>query len=269
MYNTDPFYFQLIRKYVSLFGSLFANVRIIRTDDTGATNDLIRIPLTYAPKDKMLARVIEDPSISKQAAIQLPMMSFEIASFRYDSKRKLGNAGKVSSMGSTANIGKYQHNPVPWNLDFELFVYAKNAEDGTKIIEQIIPFFTPDFTVTAELIEEMNIVMDVPVILNDVSITDTFEGEFRDRRAIIWKLSFTVKGYLYGPITTSPLIKFAFTNVRTGNTISNNPEYTVMIQPGLTSDGQPTSNSAQSIPVASITANSDFGFIYTITESRF
>jgi hypothetical protein len=151
-----------------------------------------------------------------------------------------------------------------------LYVYVKNAEDGTKIIEQILPFFTPEWTVTVRLIQEMNITMDIPVILDDIGIEDSYNGNFQDRRALIWTLEFTVKGYIYGPIKKTAIIKFANTNfyipsvpdgqlsTAVGNT---DPVERVTIRPGLTANGQPTSNLANSISLSEIEADDDFGFI--------
>jgi hypothetical protein len=269
----NPFYFSTIRKYVSLFGTLFNNIRITRTDADGKITDLIRVPITYGPKEKMLARVTQDPNIDKQAAMQLPVMSFEMVGFEYDGKRKLTNVGKVFVADpANPNIIKYQYNPVPYNIGFKLSVYVKNAEDGSKIIEQILPYFTPDWTTTIFLIPEMNVTMDIPIIMNNIQMQDTYDGDFKDRRALIWTLDFTLKGYFYGPVKTSKVIKFANTEffVPSGPISSavgvTSPSAHISIQPGLQSNGAPTSNSALSIPVADIIATDNFGFVTDIKE---
>ena len=265
------FYFSLIRKYVILVGTLFNDIRITREDKNGNVVDLLKVPLSYAPKEKMLARFENDPDIDRPFATLLPRMSFEQISMEYDGSRKLPTVGKIVVKDpDNPNKLKYQYNPVPYDLKFRLYVYVKNAEDGTKIIEQILPFFTPEWTVTVRLIQEMNVTMDIPVILDDIGIEDSYNGNFQDRRALIWTLEFTVKGYIYGPIKKTAIIKFANTNfyipsvpdgqlnTAVGNT---DPVERVTIRPGLTANGQPTSNLANSISLSEIEADDDFGFI--------
>ena len=181
------YYFSTIRKYVTLFGTLFDDINITRTNSAGKTTQIIKVPITYGPKDKMLARVTEDPNIDRQTAIQLPVMSFEMTDFSYDGSRKLESVGR-SVVQNPNNNGQlyYQYNPVPYDIGFTLYVYVKNAEDGSKIVEQILPYFTPDWTVKAELIPQMNQYVNIPVILDKVSIEDVYEGNFKDRRALVW-----------------------------------------------------------------------------------
>lgn len=261
-------YFSTIRKYVILFGTLFNDIHITRTSATGTTTHLLKVPLSYAPKEKMLTRFESDPNIDRETAVLLPRMSFEMNNVTYDSARKLNTLGKVVVKDTSANKLKYQYNPVPYNFDFTLYVYVKNAEDGTKIIEQILPFFTPEWTSTVNLIPEMGITMDIPVILNNISIEDTYEGDFKERRALIWTINFTLKGYIYGPVKKNAVIKFANTtfyiptvsNLRdaVGNT---SPIDRVTVAPGLDANGNPTSNASISIDRNLIEADDDFGFI--------
>lgn len=269
------FYYSTIRKYVTLFGSLFNNIHITRSESANTTQ-MIKVPITYGPKDKMLARVTQDPNIDRPTAIQLPVMSFEMTNFDYDGTRKLPTINRtVVKNASNPNNLNFQYSPVPYNIGFVLHVYVKNAEDGSKIIEQILPYFTPDWTVTAHMIPELNITMDIPVILNRVTVEDVYDGNFKDRRSLIWVLDFTLKGYIYGPTKSSKIIKFAYTNFYDPNVadgmlstaVGVTPAVAnVAVQPGLTANGQPTSNAALSIPVANITATDDFGFVTTITE---
>ncbi len=261
-------YFSTIRKYVILFGTLFNDIHITRTNAAGDTTHLLKVPLSYAPKEKMLTRFENDPNIDRETAVLLPRMSFEMASVSYDSSRKLNTLGKAVVKDANANKLKYQYNPVPYNFDFTLYVYVKNAEDATKIIEQILPFFTPEWTSTVNLIPEMNISMDIPVTLNNISIEDTYDGNFKDRRALIWTLNFTLKGYIYGPVKKNAVIKFANTtfyipsvsNLRdaVGNT---SPIDRVTVAPGLDANGNPTSNASISISRDLIEADDDYGFI--------
>lgn len=265
----QTFYFSTMRKYVTLFGTLFNDIHITRTDKSGNTTVFMKIPITYAPKEKMLARVQQDPNIDRPTAtIPLPMMSFEMTSVTYDSNRKLNTINRSAVKSNNPNILKYQYNPVAYNIGFRLYILVKNAEDGTKIIEQILPYFTPDFTTTIHLIPEMEITMDIPVVLNNVMQEDTYDGNFKERRALIWTLDFTLKGYLYGPVKQSKIIKFANTVFYVANTADIRDSVDVKtwdsyvrITPGLTANGEPTSNAALSVNTNLIEATDDYGYI--------
>lgn len=278
MFN-NTFYFSLIRKYVILIGTLFNNIHIKRTASDGSETALIKVPISYAAKDKMLARVLGDPNIQIETAVTtLPMISFEMGRMTYDRDRKLNTIHKISARDSTnENKFNYQYNPVPYNINFSVFIYAKHVEDGTKIIEQILPYFTPDWTTTVNLIPDMDVTMDIPVVLNNIGYTDTYDGNYRQRRAVIWQLDLTLKGYLYGPVKKSNIIKFVETNFRIPNVPDGELQSAVgntgiservTVQPGLTSNGQPTSNVSLTVPYTEIDINDDFGYINIIYNSE-
>ena len=198
------FYHQTSRKMVVAFGSLFNNIEVRRTDSSDAVTEVVKIPLSYGPKDKMLVRISQDPSLNPKVALTVPRMGFELTSMTYDGVRKLNTMGRNVKKGTTGL--KKQYNPVPYNWDFSLYVFVKNAEDGTQILEQILPFFTPDFTVTMTLISGMTVKMDIPLVLNSVTSEDSYEGDFATRRSIIWTLSFLMKGFLYPSVTDNAKI---------------------------------------------------------------
>jgi hypothetical protein len=280
-----PFYFGLLRKYVILMGTLLNNISITRTDKEGNVTSLLRIPITYAPKDKMLARVIQDPGLDKETAVgPLPMISFEMGDLKYDSDRKLNTINKVSIKdASDADKFKYQYGPVPYNIEFKVYIYVKNAEDGTKIVEQILPYFTPDWTTTVQLIPEVNETKDIPIILTAINQTDNYDGSYKERRAIVWQLDFVLKGYLYGPVKKSGIIKFVNTNfyiplVADGK-LANAKGVTpiiekVTIQPGLTANGQPINywgppnSNTGTIPYIEIEGDDDYGFITMVYNTE-
>jgi len=198
------FYHQTSRKMVVAFGTLFNNIEVRRTDSSDAVTEIIKIPLSYGPKDKMLIRISQDPNLNPKVALTVPRMGFELTSMTYDGARKLNTMGRNVKKGTTGL--KKQFNPVPYNWDFSLYVFVKNAEDGTQILEQILPFFTPDFTVTMTLVSGMTIKMDIPLVLNSVTSEDSYEGDFATRRSIIWTLSFLMKGFLYPSIADNAKI---------------------------------------------------------------
>ena len=199
------FYHQISRKMVVAFGSLFNNIEVRRTDSSDAVTEVIKIPLSYGPKDKMLVRISQDPSLNPGVALTVPRMGFELTSMTYDGARKLNTMGRNVKAGTTSGLKK-QYNPVPYNWDFSLYVFVKNAEDGTQILEQILPFFTPEFTVTMTLVSGMSEKRDIPLVLNSVSSEDTYEGDFATRRSIIWTLSFVMKGFLYPAVSDNAAV---------------------------------------------------------------
>lgn len=270
-----PFYFSSIRKYVTLFGTLFNNIHISRTDPTDSSPAVFeKVPITYGPRDKLLARVIEDPTIGRTSSITLPIMSFEMTTVSYDGSRKLPTTLRIPAANTSASGSlDYQYGPVPYNIGFRLYVYAKNVEDASKIVEQIFPYFTPDWTSTIHFIPEMDYKLDIPIVLSNISIEDTYDGSFKDRRAIIWTLDFVLKGYFIGPIKTKNIIRFTNTEfyVSYSENISDDigdldtVSY-VQVRPGLDANGDPTSNASISVPANTIMATDNFGYITTITE---
>lgn len=255
------FYHGSIRRYVTLFGTLFNDIHINR-----GTTTSIKVPIAYSPRDKALARINGDPSFDRPAVI-LPRMAFEITSFNYDGDRKLNTLTRHAAVDTTdAPRLKYQYVPVPYNIGFDLNIFVKNTEDGTQIIEQILPFFTPEWTATVNLVPEMSITKDIPTVLTSVNMSDNYEGDFETRRTITWTLSFTMKAFLFGPVNKSKIITFANTSitdytVATANTLLSN----VTVAPGLDANGNPTSNGAASISASSIYPDDDFGYVVTIS----
>jgi len=194
MFGTH-FYHQTSRKMVVAFGTLFNALEVQRTDSSDDVTEVLKVPLSYGPKEKMLTRISADPNLNPKVALTVPRMGFELTSLTYDNARKLNTMSRNVKRGTTGL--KKQFNPVPYNWEFSLFIFVKNAEDGTQILEQILPFFTPEFTISLTLISSMGITHDIPLVLNSVTSEDTYEGDFASRRSIIWTLSFTMKGYLY------------------------------------------------------------------------
>lgn len=265
MFGTSPFYNETTRRYIATFGTLFNDISITRKNNAGSTVQTMKIPLNYAPMQKLLAKLEQDPNLTAPA-ISLPRMSFEMTSMVYDGTRKLPSTLRnVRAKTTNDNLYSTQYVPAPYNLDFELNIMAKYSEDATKIVEQIIPYFTPNFTISVKLIDEFDRYIDIPVILNSVAINDTYEGSFEERRAIIWTLTFTVKGYYFGPVSDKKIIKFATVNTYTSLTSNNVVEY-VTVQPGLTANGEPTTDANNSIAYSDINFDDDWTYIVRIED---
>ena len=202
----QTFYHETLRRCVVGFGTLFNDIHITRKDSSGNTVQSMKVPLAYGPKQKFLVRLREDPSISKSVAITLPRIGFEIGALSYDSTRKLNKIQKVKKAGSSGSKVDTQYMPVPYNIDFELYAMAKNSDDALQIVEQILPYFQPEYTITINDIVAMNSKRDVPIILNGITYEDNYEGDFAERRAIIYTLTFTAKAYLYGPVISGAVV---------------------------------------------------------------
>lgn len=216
MFN-QQFYHGIMRKYVVYFGTLFNDIMIQRSDDEGNVLQEMAVPISYGPKQKFIARLDQNPNLDNPTAVNLPRLSFEIVNVAYDSTRKLPTINRITKQDTNyANRLLSTYTPVPYNIEFALSIYSKNAEDGLKIVEQILPFFTPEFTSTLNIVPELGVLIDVPVILNTVKMTDTYPGSLVDieRRYIITTLNFTMKGVFFGPtVSTTGLIKTAFVNM--------------------------------------------------------
>ena len=212
----STFYHQTIRKYVAVFGTLFNDINIERKNSSDVIVERIKVPLAYGPKQKWLLAVQDTTAERKVTATRTPRMGFAMTGVSYDSARKLNTIGRnvKANTSSTTTSMVTMYNPVPYNFDFQLFILVKNAEDGTQILEQILPYFTPEFTVTVNTIPDMNIKADVPITLNSADVADEYEGDLSARRTITWTLSFTLKGFIYPNVTSGQIIKSIEVNFR-------------------------------------------------------
>ena len=211
------FYHSLVRKSVVTFGTLFNNIYIERSA-TGTETQKIKVPLSYASKERMFYRLNINASEPKYYATQivLPRMSFAITSIAYDAERKRNIISKRYAEKDDQKI-KYHHSEVPYNIGFSLYIYVKNVDDGLQIVEQILPFFNPQFNITIkpDILGDVNELLDIPIVLNQISPTEVYEGILKDdpSRVVVWELAFSAKIALYGPVHTSGLIKTADINI--------------------------------------------------------
>ncbi len=225
-------YHEIFRKTVIAFGTIFNNIELKRT--SGAKTEVMKVPLAYGPKDKFLARLAQaGTSDQRQVQITLPRISFEIAGFSYDTARKVAPTQVIRHVDSDKTKKAFM--PVPYNVDFELAILAKNQDDGLQILEQILPIFQPMFTVTINLVEAIGEKKDFPITLNSVSYDDDYEGDFTTRRTLIYTLQFSAKTYLYGPVqdTTDKIIKTAIvdTHLKVDTTAPREVRYQVQPDP--------------------------------------
>lgn len=267
----SQFYHQTLRRYVIMFGNMFNDIVVRRYDANGNNTKAIAVPLSYSPKEKFLVRTTQDPNLDQQVAIQLPRLGFEMMTMNYDANRRLQGSNRNVKVVSDKNKLDFNYMPVPYDLQFNLYAFVKNADDGAQIMEQIIPYFGPEWTNSVRIIPQTSVTLDIPTVLNNVTVEDTYEGDFETRRALVYTFDFTVKGYFYGPVRRQGVIKraqidFGVVVGNTGNKITledvsqTGRSSRIVVRPGLLANGSPTTNSAASIPYTQIEADDDYGF---------
>lgn len=202
------FYHATMRKSVAVFGTLFNNINVIRKDGSGGILSQVKVPLAYGPKQKFLARLDQEAGFEAPLAIKLPRMAFEISSLEIDDSQKLQKKNKiVETHGSDITKRKTINHYTSYNIGMSLFILTKNQDDGLQIMEQILPYFQPDYTVTIKPVDNFDLKQDVPIVLDSVSIDDQYEGDFTERRVLTYQLDFTMKMKFYGPTKDVGLIR--------------------------------------------------------------
>jgi hypothetical protein len=251
---------------------MFNDVDIVRYNKTGQRVQTIRVPIAYGPREKYLARITQDPNLNRPVAIQLPRLSFEITTMSYAPTRALNKLQRNTAIGVGANTLRSQFTPVPYDINIALYGMFANNEDAVQVVEQILPFFRPEWTHSIKLIPSMGEFYDIPTVLNDMSIEDTYDSDFQTRRSIIYTFNFTVKGYIFGPVSNRGVIKRTILDLTIpsqtdadGNIIisaQEGPQSKITLTPGLLANGSPTANSSASVSLSSITSNSNYGFAF-------
>lgn len=264
MFGNSPGYNAYLKKYIVLFGTLFNDIRIERPK-SDSTIQTVKVPLTYGSQDKLLARVNADPDLTRKVAAISPAMSFLHGPPYYDSSRKLQTTLQRCIRNPDGTI-RSQFIGIPYNIDFTLFIYSKEEEDGYRILEDILPHFSPSLTVTAKIVDGTDYSVDIPVILNSVDFDNQSFGSLEDRRYLIWTLTFTMKVELGLPPDNDArkLIKIVHVNIDDQKTRQIMEE--VHVQPGLTANGTPTTTVTDSIDPLLINPDDDYGYIVEILE---
>jgi len=197
---SNYFYHEILRKTIISFGTLFNDIQIKHKDKSGGDFSIIAVPIAYGPIQKFLARIEQSPNIRKEVAITLPRMSFEMTGISYDPGRKSSTMQTFKSLDKDKNEMTKVFMPVPYNVNFKLSIMSKLNEDALQVIEQILPYFQPHFNLTVDLVSSIGEKRDIPMILNNISMDDQYEGDFTSRRVLIYSLDFTAKTYLFGPV---------------------------------------------------------------------
>jgi len=262
----EYFYNEILRRTIIGFGTLFNSISIKQDGSP------LRVPLAYGPTQKFLARLNQSPDLNKATSLSLPRMSFEFTGLTYDPSRKVTTTQKivVQNPDSDTPDEKKVYMPVPYNMQFELAVMCKLNDDALQIVEQILPYFQPSYNLSVNLVGSINEKRDIPVILENITMQDDYEGDFESRRVLLYTLRFTAKTYLFGPVTdaSKDIITKSTVNYLTGTDTSNaqrNLTYSVVPRAIQNYDGTVLTNLASDITKTQTTFEVEDGS--TITAS--
>lgn len=248
MFRSEPFYHSHIRRYVIVLGTLLNNIKIDRVNkETGNLEKRFLVPVSYGPGEKWIARLNQQTDDLKQTpAIVLPRISFEMLQMTYDGTRKIPS---LEAYKKNKDLYEFlsANPPAPYNMIFTVTILSKYTEDGAKIIEQILPYFKPEWTSHVKLIDDIDLVMDIPVILNGVTSEELYEGQFEERRVIQWTLDMTMKGFFFGPTQEKKIIKFIDLNFYPEMPDKDPMSEEWNVRAGMTDDRKPTTDPSQSI----------------------
>lgn len=275
MFAANHFYHGLIRKYLIVFGNFFNDITVTREDAQQNRLQTLKVPLTYGPHQKVLKPFTADERIDQKVAVQLPRLGFEINGLsRVSARQPIKTIKNVFQDPNDKNQLRFQYIGVPYDMGVSLSLYVENDDDGVQILEQILPFFAPEWTIDVITIPEMGYKTDVVIELRDVSVSDSYEAQLAQRRVLIWTLQFNMQIKLFGPVNRSGLIKrvqLDFHAVPGSGPVTNEEilksgrSSRYVLVPGLTANGQPTTNAAASIHYTKIEEDDNWGFAETFS----
>ena len=228
-------YNKIIRKCVIGFGTLFNNIECRKENKDGTIYSRMKVPLGYGPRQKFLARLEQQADHNQKVAITVHRLSFEMTGIEYDGSRKLAPT-TLTLKSDTANAVKKQFTPVPYNIGFELNIISKTNDEALEITEQIVPIFQPSYNMTIKLVDGMSEYRDVPIILNNISYSDDYEGSFDDKKITLITMQFTVKSYIFGPVGTAGPIKKAKVDIATDSKLTATRQIAYQVTPNALTD---------------------------------
>ncbi len=261
----EYFYNEIFRKTIISFGTLFNNLTIKQE------GSVVKVPLAYGPTQKFLARLEQAPNLNQSVAMSLPRMSFEFTGLNYDPSRKVTTTQQFTVKNPEDNTDiKKQYMPVPYNMQFELAIMCKLNDDALQIVEQILPYFQPQYNLTVQLVESIKEKRDIPIILENVTMQDDYEGDFTTRRVLLYTLRFTAKTYLFGPVTsaTKDIVKQVSVRYLAGGSKSTERDITYSVKPRAVKDytDDVVTNLAEDITAEAVTVNVDDGTKITLKK---
>jgi hypothetical protein len=212
MLSNSYYYNANLKKIVAVFGSLFNNISIAKKVN-GKMMGVQRVPISYGPRQKFLTRLAsQNEEANGDIAVQLPRMSFEITSLSYDTASKLNRLNsQLYPLNEAVDSKTRVYQATPYRMGMQLNIFARQQDDALQVFEQIVPYFTPEYSVAVKDLEGPGSVTDVPFILTSTTLQDDYEGDFQNsRRTIVYSLEFDIKFKFIG-VQSSPskIIKVA------------------------------------------------------------
>ena len=267
----EYFYNEILRRTIISFGTLFNDLEIKHTDSSDNTTSIIKVPLAYGPIQKFLARLEQSPDLNKSTAMSLPRMSFEFTGLTYDQTRKVTTTQQFTVKDPDNDTGvKKAYMPVPYNMQFELSIMTKLNDDALQIVEQILPYFQPAYNLTVNLVGSITEKRDIPVVLENITMQDDYEGDYKTRRVLLYTLRFTAKTYLFGPVSsaTSDIVKRASVSYHSGDSRSTLRDLTYSVKPRAIKDytGDVITNLSEDIDASTTAFNVDSGSSITLKK---
>jgi len=267
----EYFYNEILRRTIISFGTLFNDLEIKHTDSSDNTTSIIKVPLAYGPIQKFLARLEQSPDLNKSTAMSLPRMSFEFTGLTYDQTRKVTTTQQFTVKDPDNDTGvKKAYMPVPYNMQFELSIMTKLNDDALQIVEQILPYFQPAYNLTVNLVGSITEKRDIPVVLENITMQDDYEGDYKTRRVLLYTLRFTAKTYLFGPVSsaTADIVKRASVSYYSGDSKSTVRDLTYSVKPRAIKDytGDVVTNLSEDIDISTTSFNVDSGSSITLKK---
>ena len=267
----EYFYNEILRRTIISFGTLFNSITIKQTNSDDNVVSAVRVPLAYGPTQKFLARLEQSPDLNKSTAMTLPRMSFEFTGLTYDPSRKVSTTQQYTVKDpSDGSESKKVYMPVPYNMQFELSIMTKLNDDALQIVEQILPYFQPAYNLTVNLVGSITEKRDIPVVLENITMQDDYEGDYKTRRVLLYTLRFTAKTYLFGPVSsaTTDIIKTASVRYLSGDSRSTTRDVTYRSTPRAIKDytGDVVTNLAEDIETTTTSFNVDSGSAITLKK---
>ena len=261
----EYFYNEIFRKTIISFGTLFNNITVKQE------GSVVKVPLAYGPIQKFLARLEQAPNLNQSVAISLPRMSFEFIGITYDPSRKVTTTQQFTVKDpDDGTETKKVFMPVPYNMQFELAIMCKLNDDALQIVEQILPYFQPQYNLTVQLVESVKEKRDIPIVLENVTMQDDYEGDYTTRRVLMYTLRFTAKTYLFGPITsaTKDIVKQVSVRYLAGGSKSTERDITYSVKPRAVKDytDDVVTNLSEDITAEAVTINVDDGSNVTVKK---
>ena len=261
----EYFYNEIFRKTIISFGTLFNNITIKQE------GSVVKVPLAYGPIQKFLARLEQAPNLSQATQISLPRMSFEFTGLTYDPSRKVTTTQQIAVKDPDSETDtKKAFMPVPYNMQFELAIMCKLNDDALQIVEQILPYFQPQYNLTVQLVESIKEKRDIPIVLENVTMQDDYEGDYTTRRVLMYTLRFSAKTYLFGPVTSASkdIIKSVSVRYLAGGSKSTERDITYSVKPRAVKDytDDVVTNLSEDITAEAVTINVDDGTKVTLKK---